>query len=125
MIQALGYFPRFADAILPTLIEALGSDDPRERYCASTSLRRFGAAAAPAAEAIRRAIERETGYWFHDDRCMDLRLVHAETLFEAIGDNTWSRAAAAERLEDATASESVHCGARLLLERLDGPQQAS
>lgn len=123
VIQCLGKFPHFADAILPTLIEALGSDNPRERYCASTSLGRLGAAALLAAEPIRRAIEREVGYWVDPDGTIDLRIVHAETLFKVIGDNAWSRAAATERLRDAEASEGIRRGARLLLEALDGPRR--
>ena len=107
LISWLGRFPGHAAAVLPTLIEALGSEDPRERACASTSLGNLGVAAAPAAEAIRQAMGRETEPWTTPEGTMDLRRVHAKNLFLVNGDNAGSRAAVSEWFRDPEVLEQI------------------
>ncbi len=120
LISSLGDFPSHAATVLPTLIEALDSMDPRERYCASRSLGRFAGAAHSAADPLRRAIARETEYWISAEGTMDLRRIHAETLFRVIGDNPWSRAMLSERLAMTDLPANIRDGALHLQRQLNG-----
>lgn len=116
IFQCLGRFAKFADAIFPTLTDALGSDDLEVRYNASNSLARLGAAASPAVEAIRQAVERERECLTRSGGVIDLRLIHAITLFKIAGSNALSREVAIEKLRDVDSPENARYWAQVLLD---------
>jgi HEAT repeat protein len=122
LISMLGRFPSQAAAMLPTLIEALGSENPRERYNASSSLGALGVTAAPAIEAICQAIERETDPWTTTEWTMDLRRVHATNLFKVSGDNALTREVVSKWFQDAEVVEQIRCLALRLPRKQDQPE---